>query len=41
MVTVTPRNARRATKAMREGNEAMKSEITGITRANEGMQGIS
>ena len=24
-----------------EGNKAMKSEITGITRANEGMQGIS
>jgi len=26
---------------MREGNKAMKSEIAGITRANEGMQGIS
>jgi hypothetical protein len=24
-----------------EGDKAMKSEITGITRANEGMQGIS
>src|SRR5260370_38736739 len=41
MATVTPRNARRATNAMREGDKAMKSEIPGITRANEGMQGIS
>src|SRR3981189_3881919 len=39
--TVTPRIARRPTKRFRGGNKVMKSEITGITRANEGMQGIS
>src|ERR1022692_3139312 len=30
-----------ASKKGREGNKAMKTEIAGITRANEGMQGIS